>query len=48
MKLLFFFQQNGVKVLPCKIQQKSEREKNLMDFAKNVSIDRLFHYYYLL
>lgn len=30
-------QQNGVKVLPCKIQQKTEKEKHLIDFAKNVS-----------
>lgn len=32
------FQQNGVKVLPCKVQQKVEREKHLIDFSKNVSI----------
>lgn len=25
-------------MLPCKIQQKVEREKHLIDFAKNVSI----------
>ncbi|VVC25717.1 Protein kinase, ATP binding site,Protein kinase domain,Serine/threonine-protein kinase, active site,Myosin [Cinara cedri] len=30
-----YIQQNGVKVLPCKIQQKVEREKHLIDFAKN-------------
>ncbi|XP_060877961.1 myosin-IIIb-like [Metopolophium dirhodum] len=31
-----YIQQNGVKVLPCKVQQKVEREKHLIDFSKNV------------
>ncbi|XP_050542382.1 myosin-IIIb-like isoform X1 [Daktulosphaira vitifoliae] len=34
----YYIQQNGVKVLPCKIQQKEEKEKNMIEFSKNVYI----------